>query len=506
MKKIYFNEDNEHFYACHPVSDMTEEGVRRLVDTYAETGTIKGLLFCANMQRALYDSDVWERFSDIDDDGPYVQNLKLLSKRGIDHFAVWLKRSKELGIENWLTMRMNDSHGLKEADRNMLECHHNKWPSEKWRRSRQLRRAPYRSERSWEGSYNYLLQEVRDHHLALIEELFERYDMFGLEMDWMRWGMMFAPGFEREGQKLLTEFVIRVRELADAAEKRYGHPVKLAHRVPANPESCLNLGFNVIEWGENGCVDMLTLSDFLGSNTFDPPLALWRKLLPEHTTINVYVSQFGPAYPGNSIDTDDILRGAASSSWSNGADGLYLFNECYRETDKIEELNNLLTEISDPEKLIKSRRRFPTGYTQAIAAGESTRNTLPVPLKQKCIGVNYGRMEENITCRLAAGKVLPDSTCTLSLGFSPDTDPEKIMGITVRVNTKLLPEGEWKLLPPDRIEPNNPFQSLEDYPREVGLVYTVEVPVELLHETFNAIEIMPPQIPGSLTWTDFAIS
>ena len=172
----------------------------------------------------------------------------------------------------------------------------------------------------------------------------------------------------------------------------------------------------------------------------------------------------------------------------------------------LEELNELMTTISNPDLLIKSHRRFSTGYTQAVAAGESTRNPLPVPLKLKCMGMDFGRMEENITCRLAAGKVLPESTCILSLGFSPDTNPEKIKSLTVRINTKLLPEGDWKLLPPERIDSNNPFQSLKDYPREAGLVYTVEVPVELLHEAFNAIEIMPPQIPGSLTWADFAIS
>ncbi len=128
MKSLYFNEDNHHFYGYHPAEDMTEEGCRRLIETYAETGTIKGLLFCANVQRALFDSDQWERFRDIDDPDPYVQNLRLLTERGVDQFAVWLQRSKKLGIEGWLTMRMNDSHGLKEAETGTAHWI-DKWPS-----------------------------------------------------------------------------------------------------------------------------------------------------------------------------------------------------------------------------------------------------------------------------------------------------------------------------------------------------------------------------------------
>ena len=123
MKTIYFNEDNEHFYACHPASDMTEEGLRSLVESYAETDAVKGILFCTNLQRALLDSRVWERFRDIETTEPllYADNLRLLSERGIDQFSVWLKRCSELGIEGWLSMRMNDSHGLKEARNNMTE-------------------------------------------------------------------------------------------------------------------------------------------------------------------------------------------------------------------------------------------------------------------------------------------------------------------------------------------------------------------------------------------------
>ncbi len=494
MKTIYFNEDNEHFYRHHATDEMTVEGCRKLVDTYAQTGTIKGLLFCTNVQRALFDSNVWERFRDIDSDQAPVRNLRALSERGVDHLAVWLERSRELGMENWLTMRMNDSHGLKEARLGVKEVWLNLWASRKWRENPQLRRAPYRLERSWEGSFNYLLPEIRKHSLALIEELFERYDMFGLELDWMRWGMMFAPGFEREGQGLLTEFVCQVRELADRAEKRYGHPGKLAHRVPAHPESCLNYGFDIPEWGRRGCVDMMTLSSFLGGSNFDPQIKLWRYMMPNDTVINAYVEPTAASYPGNYGSDDAFLRGAAAASWSCGADNIYLFNECYREPEHTDVLNQLLTDVSSRENLMKTRRRFPVAFPQAIIAGEANRNVLPIPLIQKEIGWDLGRMEHNITLRMPAGKFSHDTRASLVLGFSKDADAKALADMPVRINTKLLAAGAAAPVEPDK-----------RYPRESAFFITYPVPPELLHETFNAVEILPPQIPGQIDWAELIL-
>ena len=186
-RRLYVNQDNHQFY-LHRAEDMTEAGCEELVDYYGSTGSVKGILFCTNVQRALYDSDVWERFRDIDDPDPLVKNLRLLAQRKVDQFGVWLRRCREIGIEGWLTMRMNDCHGLDCVYHGRTDIWICKWPSEMWRKHPELRRAPYRSERSWEGAYNYLLPEVQEHHLALVREILDKWkrDMYGLELDWNR--------------------------------------------------------------------------------------------------------------------------------------------------------------------------------------------------------------------------------------------------------------------------------------------------------------------------------
>ncbi|GAG20176.1 unnamed protein product, partial [marine sediment metagenome] len=256
-------------------------------------------------------------------------------ERGLDQHAIWLERCRHHNIEGWLTMRMNDCHGLKETYLHMQnkECKVGEaewalhWPSKLWRERPDLRRAPYRLERSWEGAFDYGKAEVREHHMKLIRELFERYDMFGFEMDWMRWGMFFAPGHEQEGMPLLTEFVREVRKLADAAEKRVGHPIKLAHRLPPTPQACMVLGFDPITWSREGLVDMVTLSSMGGGTNLNCPLAIWRAMLGDKVKINEIVGHCSTAYVGASILEYEFCYGKAAAVLQRRADGVYLFNQ-----------------------------------------------------------------------------------------------------------------------------------------------------------------------------------
>ena len=497
MKKtIYMNEDNEHFYANHPASDMTENGLRALVDHYADTGCIRGILFCVNLQRALFDSECWERFRDIRKEYacPYTENLNLLAEHGLDQFKIWLERAAERGVEGWLSMRMNDSHGLKETATGNTSSRCYAWASEYWKKHPELRRAPYRYERDWEGGFDYGKKEVRDHHLALIRELFERYDMFGLECDWMRWGMMFAPGFEREGQKSLTEFVCNVRTLADAAEKRYGHPIKLAHRLPFAPGTAWNAGFDFSEWYRLGCVDMVTISHFCSHVSFDPEIWLWRKLLPE-CVLNVQVEPTTSPYPGALVQSDPaVMRGSASCAWERGADNLYLFNQCYYESGKMDFLRQTMEEISDPENLKSHSRRMIPACSGFYMAGESSEAVLPVPLIEPAPGFDYGRMEATITLRLNAGFFNPEEDAFVKIGFDSGTEKEKLSGLKVWFNSVELGKSVGESL--------TDSEQKRIFPKDVSFVLTYRLPKGCLHKSFNALEILPPSIPGNLVWAE----
>ena len=109
--KVWFNEDNEHFYIRHSADEMTDEGCRGMVRTYGSFGEFAGVLYCINLQRALYDSEFWERFRDIDISVQpgYGGQLRLLSARGVDQFGAFLDETRKQGMSAWLLMPISGS-------------------------------------------------------------------------------------------------------------------------------------------------------------------------------------------------------------------------------------------------------------------------------------------------------------------------------------------------------------------------------------------------------------
>lgn len=521
MRTIYINEDNHHFYGAHPLEDMTPEGVDRLVDYYASGEQVAGVLFCVNVQRALFPSKVWETFwGDYDpalgDEQPAIWRTHGIKKHlrlrelGIDQHERWLARCRHHGIEGWLSMRMNDCHGLKEAVNGCPEVPMSdwtrNWPSEYWRNNPQLRRAPYRLERSWEGAFDYGKEEVRRHHLALVEELFERYDMYGFEMDWMRWGTMFAPGHEAAGRSILTEFIRQVRKLADAAEERYGHKILLAHRIPAHPEAALALGFDAPRWTREGLADMITLSSFIGSAYFDYAIEIWRAMLGPDVKLLAHAEAGAKPNEQHLVGSHEFMFGSAASALQRGADGIYLFNECYRESDAPDLLKLEMDRLGSLEAMKNITRRHVVTFPQVRAAGESPRTLLPIPLRLPKMGADLGRMEETITVRINIGPRPTEGRAIARLGFSKDVPAEALDAMKVWVNTHEVSrceDAKYTSLS-ENVNRKRAWKR-EEYPSVVGEVLCCELPKEILHDDINAVELFPPQIDGTLEWAEILI-
>ena len=169
--------------------------------------------------------------------------------------------------------------------------------------------------------YDYSRLDVRAHYLELLREVCRRYDLDGIELDWLRY-----PKFFREGEvnaTVLTEFVRDARAILDDAAKRGGHPVRLLMRVPDSPARASELGLDVEAWLKAGWLDAVIAGNgfTFGSNPLDQWVSLaHRHGVPVYGTIERMprgFSRFG------SIET---LRAAAATLWEKGADGLYTFN------------------------------------------------------------------------------------------------------------------------------------------------------------------------------------
>jgi hypothetical protein len=521
-KCIYLNQDDAAFYRCKPVSEMTVEGLERTVDFYAQGDQLAGLAFCVNMQRALFASKTWETMIDgydpaLGDDQPVIKRggesrgLAELRRKGIDQFEVWVRRARYHGIEAYLSMRMNDCHGLeghgdwwknrtKGSDQDHFQFH----ASEFWKKHPELRRAPYRYERSFESGFDFAHREIREHTLKFIAEVFDRYDMDGFELDWMRWLNMFAPGGEAAGLAILNDFVAQVNALRRQAEKRRGHAIGLRHRVPAEPLACEAMGYDVPAWVEMGAAEQVILSAMGGCANFDYPIPLWRRLVGKNVKLLALAETIGAPYPGVYANDYHFLWGSASAALEHGADGVYLFNECYRETGTELErklLSEMLGSIGSPDTLQRRARRYAVTFPQIPGPGRALGNALPVPLTNPKIGANFARLAETIMLRIPVGRKSEATDYVLRLGFSSETPVGKLDAMPVWLNTHPVTRGE---VPPYRDLMSEPFPKHAggQVPDVATHLLHYALPADSLHHDVNIVEFEPPAVEGSLVWAE----
>ena len=333
---LVINEDNSHFFGSRSPDAMTLEGLHQFVDQYAGT-KVSHLFLCPNAMRASFNSKTRDAIWELgDQDMPagggrrWMDNARLLHERGLDPYAVWIDRCREKGISPWLSMRMNDLHDVT----NEKSFMHSTF----WLEHPEYWRVPGSTSGSWtDRALDYGVPEVREHAVAFVRELLDRYDPDGLELDWMRFGWHFKPGEEAQGAEILTDFIREARRLTEDWSETRGHPIRLGARVPTHPDAATGLGMDGVRWAKEGLVDMLVPTPFWTTSDFDVPVELWRARLGNACDKVVLAPglEFNlRAYPGGGAVPNDLesIRAFAAAAWHRGADQIYLFNHMDSET------------------------------------------------------------------------------------------------------------------------------------------------------------------------------
>jgi hypothetical protein len=428
---LILNEDNSHFYMSRTANDMTVDGLNAFVDQYADT-QVTHLFLNASAMRASYASDVWDRIWEVSDQEVpkdiavaqvWVDNARLLHERGLDPYAVWIARCREIGIAPWISMRMNDVHDV-DNPKNFMH-------STFWVNHPEYWRVPGSSGAWVDRAFNYAIPEVREHHMALIRELLERYDADGVELDWMRFGYHFAPGEEEAGRAILTDFMRDVRALATEWSAKRGHPIQVCARVPAHPDAAVGLGMDGIAWAKEGLIDILVPTPFWATADYDIPVELWRERLGDADASVVVVpgqEVLVRAYPGGPAITNDLasVRGFAASAWHRGAEGLYLFN--YMDpapmADGVDGYRRLIEEgLAEPALAGKPRRHVVT-YRDTVPASVSNNAQLPRPAGEASeFRIHTGPIPENGAAILIVGLAEADAIDDVVLRVTANEAP-----------------------------------------------------------------------------------
>ena len=329
---IILNEDDSHFYFSRKSDEMTREGLLAWVNQYEHTG-VTHLFLCPNAMKASFRSKTWDSIWDLGQQrvpegdalgANFVANARLLFERGLDPYAVWIEQARKINISPWVSMRMNDVHNVDDPKHYLH--------SSFWVNHPEFWRVPGSTSGSWvDRALDYTHPEVREYAMSFVKELLERYDVDGIELDWMRFGYHFKPGSESAGLALLNDFMKTVRETADTWSKKRNHPIKISARVPAVPDASLGLGLDAITWVNEKWVDILVPTPFWATADYNIPFDVWREKLGDaqkNVTLAAGLELLLRAYPGAKAKPTDLaaVYGFATAAYHRGADQIYLFN------------------------------------------------------------------------------------------------------------------------------------------------------------------------------------
>ena len=459
MRRILINDDGWIMSEAEPpltVNDLKE----RMVDTY-EGAPVGALLWCiGNREVYSYETQVGEVFGQghevLEDPAHrrYAENVRRLIDECGGPLTAMVDLCHQAGIDIFPSVRMNSHYASDPSSPNSGRFR-NEHPERLIGQSNEV--FPVGSMR-WgiRTGLDYTYQEVRAHMAAVINELFESFDVDGVELDFMRHPGYFKVEDAYANRYLMTDLVRRVRGRMDKVSSATGRDIDLAVRVPPTLADSARIGLDVRQWMAEGLVDIVVAGG--GFIPFETPVEEFVEAA-EGTSCQVFGSI---EYLRPAVD-DEVIRAIAAHHWDAGASGLYLFNYFSKSA---EWKRRALGEIADPSALRRLDKRFQMDntrfrwdYTKDVAsrdlhdyAFENAVPTVQLPVALPDTLTGHGasiqlHIADDVESASAASEL---ARCHLTLRFESYRGEDEI---EVRLNGELLPSasatasfGTWSRL------------------------------------------------------------
>lgn len=456
---LFYNQDcTEFFWHAEIEEGKAGQAIDQYVDVIADAGVT--VFFCnSNARRTNYRSKIWDAFWEGydpagPDDQPFlasipksdlagyrkgVGNMLAVHQQGTDYPARVIQRCRSRGISPWISLRMND-------------CHYNDIPTHPFH-GRFWKKNPQFVRQSCTGYFatclDYAHPEIRDFFMALINETLERYDIDGLELDFMREPYLFSADQEKEGGSLLTRWMRDVRKQVSVSAAKRGHPIQIGVRVPTRPDVSLAMGLDAGAWAREGLVDLVVASPRWSTIDFDIAISEWRQLLgATKATLAGGLEiryQSIPGGPASSV-TPELAFGAATLVLAKGADAVYLFNY-FPGVFSPPVYQSTLRAMSSLDSLKKLPRRIGITHRDLKAPGEKYQPLLPATGKQITFPIKLGPMpEKSWRCDVVIG-LAPDSSTpapSVTMNGAPCEFLNENTTNGLRILSFRIPGATWK--------------------------------------------------------------
>lgn len=409
-------------------------------------------------------------------------------EKKLDMYQIWIDRCRFNNIHPWLSFRMNNAEF---PYKNEPHVHLSNYYYEHYD---DYARVQHRTKQyAYDLCRDYEIEEFRKYMLSYIAEMLNRYDVFGIELDFMREYPCFKLGHEWDGIQILTLFMGEVKKIVTKAEEKYHHKINILVRCPCEPRVALEWGFDIVTWAKLNLIDVVVPSPNWITTDNDVPLTLWKSILDAYNTevvgciernINcnpdyfdtIVKREYGFFLQPNTLES---FCGSAVATLSQIPEKLYLFNymdnpETSNAPKEIsrpkEEYVTILNCTSDFEKLMHMTRKHIVSY-----------NDTPLPW-MKCNSVfplAFGGRKEARHIKINTGRIPNDMKCTLRLGMSSNQTADVFLN---SVKVKLISK-----------------QFCDDPVLTDSTLYCFDIPNNIIKSQYQVIEIL-----ASETTVDYA--
>ncbi len=454
---IILNHDCTNFLKWVGQYDMDAKDIIAYAKQFEGTHITDYMINVSEQGTTVYPSSVFEDYSeryltteiagvptDFTNDSYMKAAYDLLVNKGTDYVGLLCETFPTIGINPWLSFRMNDIHDQKVS----LEANKpNALIAEFYYTRPDLYRVKHRTRSYTDMGLNFEYEEVREMMLAHINDALNSYDVYGIELDYQREIRLFSIGGEYNGLDILNEFMREVDALVAVYEEKYGHEIKTGVRVASDIQTNYDFGLDVITWAHEGLVDLVIPTGRFESLDFDTPTRTWSALLKPLgiELAPCHEQQLKTAEKGATYQTYNFTSrtGFAANAFSQGADKIALFNyflapnaltaeseKWTYNSDLFSILSgrgawNYLTTVGSYDKLMTVDRRCFPGYQDTAAEWNGHHSQLPLEVKENTF----------TQIRIPVGDIPEGAKVTFKISYNSKMLPEVLP--TVYVNSEL---------------------------------------------------------------------
>ncbi|MAE60213.1 MAG: hypothetical protein CMJ49_02535 [Planctomycetaceae bacterium] len=165
---------------------------------------------------------------------------------------------------------------------------------------------------------NYACDEVRDYMQRIIFECFERFDVDGVELDFMRHPGWFRIEEAHQNCYLMTDLLRKVHDRLQQVGDERGRKLWLIVRVPPTLADSVRTGLDVSAWVDQQLIDIIVVGG--GFISYETPIDEFVAATRDRDCLI-----YGCIEATRHMDRR-YLRGLADRWYQDGADGIYLYN------------------------------------------------------------------------------------------------------------------------------------------------------------------------------------